>query len=247
VSELKKIASSNKDGDESEEDPQELSHLCEEASMPIEQVLTKIVSGEEGEGGGGEEVKVEVSPPDEEKAGGSSTKKPLNPQVESLQRTSTGLVDPIKKSSGLGAPPPCNLSPFLRAKPNAPAEKDRSADGEDAKQTLEFKEESSNGDKEEGSSEKDEKDVKKEHEVKKEDVKTAENGDVKDGAPPLVNGTNGHHDADKPVEEETKETNGGAAAPMKLQQTPTLSRAKARERAKAKERAATSLAASHLR
>jgi len=144
VSELKKIASSNKDGDESEEDPQELSHLCEEASMPIEQVLTKIVSGEEGEGGGGEEVKVEVSPPDEEKAGGSSTKKPLNPQVESLQRTSTGLVDPIKKSSGLGAPPPCNLSPFLRAKPNAPAEKDRSADGEDAKQTLEFKEESSN-------------------------------------------------------------------------------------------------------
>ena len=31
---------------------QELSHLCEEASMPIEQVLTKIVSGEEeGEDG----------------------------------------------------------------------------------------------------------------------------------------------------------------------------------------------------
>ena len=58
---------------------------------------------------------VEVSQPeDEEKAGGSSSKKkPLNPQVESLQRTSTGL-DPIKKSSGLGAPPACNLSPFLR-------------------------------------------------------------------------------------------------------------------------------------
>ena len=58
---------------------------------------------------------VEVSQTeDEEKAGGSLIKKkPLNPQVESLQRTSTGL-DPIKKSSGLGAPPPCNLSPFLR-------------------------------------------------------------------------------------------------------------------------------------
>ena len=58
---------------------------------------------------------VEVSQPeDEEKAGGSSNKKkPLNPQVESLQRTSTGL-DPIKKSSGLEAPPACNLSPFLR-------------------------------------------------------------------------------------------------------------------------------------
>ena len=56
---------------------------------------------------------VEVSQT-EEKAGGSLIKKkPLNPQVESLQRTSTGL-DPIKKSSGLGAPPACNLSPFLR-------------------------------------------------------------------------------------------------------------------------------------
>ena len=56
--------------------------------------------------------------------------------------------------------------PFVfRAKPNAPAEKDSSAEGEDAKQTLKFKEESSNGDKEEekGSSVK---------EVKKEDVKT---------------------------------------------------------------------------
>ena len=57
---------------------------------------------------------VEVSQPeDEEKAGGSSSKKkPLNPQVESLQQTSTGL-GPIKKSLGLGAPPPCNLLPFL--------------------------------------------------------------------------------------------------------------------------------------
>ena len=58
---------------------------------------------------------VEVSQPeDEAKARGSlSKKKSLSPQVESLQRTSTGL-DPTKKSSGLGAPPPCNLSPFLR-------------------------------------------------------------------------------------------------------------------------------------
>ena len=55
---------------------------------------------------------------------------------------------------------------FSRAKPNAPAEKDSIVDGEDAKQTLEFKEESSNGDKEE------EKEAKKEDEVKKEDVKT---------------------------------------------------------------------------
>ena len=60
---------------------------------------------------------------------------------------------------------------FSRAKPNAPADKDSTAEGEDAKQTLEFKEESSNGDKEAEKSSA-EKEAKKEDEVKKEDVKT---------------------------------------------------------------------------
>ena len=55
---------------------------------------------------------------------------------------------------------------FSRATPNAPAEKDSTVDGEDAKQTLEFKEESSNGDKEE------EKTSAEKDGVKKEDVKT---------------------------------------------------------------------------
>ena len=55
---------------------------------------------------------------------------------------------------------------FSRAKPNTPAEKDSTVDGKDAKQTLEFKEESSNGDKEE------EKTSAEKDEVKKEDVKS---------------------------------------------------------------------------
>ena len=73
--------------------------------MPIEQVLTKYVTGEEGEeveGAEGEGAEGEGEKA--EKAGASSAaKKPANPAVAGLQ-----------KAAGGSKP----ISPFLRAKPS---------------------------------------------------------------------------------------------------------------------------------
>merc|ERR1719312_341672 len=214
VAELKKIVGSKGDSDDEDRDPQELSHLCEEASMPIEAVLTKYVSGEE-EKGEGKEVKKEEG----EGSSGSSASKPkapANPAVAALQKAG-------------GSKP---ISPFLRAKANTPA-KDGEKDS-DAKQTLDFKEEPANGkdveDKKESEEVKKEEDpAKKEDEpVKQEDDENKEEKKEKgsEEEPPLtkikvkdneeedkevvVNGTNGHHESnEEPI------TNGGTASDVK--------------------------------
>ena len=95
VSELRKIAGTKagSDAEDEDRDPQELSHLCEEASMPIEAVLTKYVTGEEAEGD------------DKKKEDGESSSKlkPANPAVAALQKAG-------------GSKP---ISPYLRAKVRA--------------------------------------------------------------------------------------------------------------------------------